>query len=64
MTEEPVSRRVEEIAQPVHITLTKNTKGYQWEISIFADSVHNTLAQIDAADQELKAKYSASETTT
>ena len=48
-------------AQPVHLTLTKNTKGYQWEISVSTDTLDNALATINAADDQLKAKYGASQ---
>ena len=60
MTEE-TTRVIEENAQPIHITLTKNTKGYQWEISVFGTDMETLLNQATAADAELKAKYGAVE---
>ena len=39
MTNEETTRIIEENAQPIHITLTKNTKGYLWEISVFGSDL-------------------------
>jgi uncharacterized protein YjhX (UPF0386 family) len=45
------------LAQPVHITLTRNSKGYTWEVSVHAESVGFALQRVEDAEQELKAKY-------
>jgi hypothetical protein len=49
------------IAEPVHITLTKNTKGYQWEISVHEKNLESALTTVDIADAELKHKYGGEE---
>jgi hypothetical protein len=49
------------IAQPYHVTLTKNTKGFSWEISVHAETIEDVLASIDYAQKELSAKYGKEE---
>jgi hypothetical protein len=39
------------------VTLTKNTKGYSWEISAHADSLNECIDQVIAADKRLKDLY-------
>jgi len=62
MTPQPDENRtkvISTIAEPVHITLTKNSKGFNWEISIHGESVGQTLLQVEQAEAQLKAKYGA-----
>ena len=42
---------------PVHITVTKNTKGYNFEVSCHGSTVDDTLAMVDQAMRELKRQY-------
>lgn len=49
--------QLQEIAQPIHITLTKNTKGYQWEISIHSEYLGATIDSIGEADAEMRRKF-------
>ncbi len=42
---------------PVHITVTKNTKGYNYEVSAHGATVDDTLAMVDQAMRELKRQY-------
>lgn len=44
---------------PVHITVTKNTKGYNFEVSCHGPTVDDTLAMVDQAMRELKRQYGA-----
>jgi hypothetical protein len=39
------------------IALTKNTKGYSWEITSYADSMNDAIDQAIAADQRLKIQF-------
>jgi len=57
MTEPVVSK----LAEPVHLTVTKNTKGYSWEVSIHGPSVGETLYMVEEAEKQLKAKYGVEE---
>lgn len=59
MTED--QKVVSTIAEPYHITLTKNSKGYQWEISVHEKSLEYALTTVDIADAELRKKYGAEE---
>ena len=43
--------------QPFHVTLTKNTKGYQWEISIHGDNAEKTVDEIIKIDNKLSIEY-------
>jgi hypothetical protein len=47
------------LAEPVHITLTKNTKGYGWEVSVHAETIIQAMALVEEADKALSAKYSS-----
>ena len=49
------------IIQPTHVTLTKNTKGYQWEISVHADGGAHAVAEIVQIDTDLKARFGSEE---
>jgi hypothetical protein len=51
---EPQEVRV--INQP-SITLTKNTKGYNWEIKAYAETISAAVDLVIAADNRLKAMY-------
>ena len=55
MTEE--TKVVNSLQQPVHITLTKNAKGYNWEVSVHGESVGDTIYKVEQAERELKDKY-------
>jgi len=39
------------------ISLTKNTKGYSWEITSYADNMKDAIDQAIAADQRLKIQF-------
>ena len=62
MINEETTRIIEENAQPIHITLTKNTKGYQWEISVFGSDLETMFSQIAVTDSKLRTQYGAVET--
>lgn len=53
---EPITQELKIINQP-SITLTKNTKGYNWEIKVYATTVLEALDIIIAADMRLKTQY-------
>ena len=42
---------------PIHLTLSKNTKGYNWEISVRAKSLDEALVLINDANVKLEATY-------
>lgn len=46
------------IAQPIHVTLTRNTKGFSFEVSVHAATVEEALQLTQQAEAELSAKYS------
>ncbi|MGH7744376.1 MAG: hypothetical protein ACREQ5_06080 [Candidatus Dormibacteria bacterium] len=46
-----------EFIKPVHVTLTKNTKGYGWEVSIHGDDTEEVLRDVEKVEAELKRKY-------
>lgn len=48
---------IQKLAEPFHITLTKNTKGYQWEVSVHSETGEQALEQVQKLEAELKAKY-------
>ena len=54
-------RIITSIGEPVHVTLTKNTKGYQWDISVFGADADKVLATIKTVDANLKTEYGAVE---
>jgi hypothetical protein len=43
--------------QPIHLKLIRNTKGYQWEITVDAESAEEALALINDLDTQLKKTY-------
>jgi hypothetical protein len=46
------------MAQPVHLTLTKNAKAqHQWEISIHAETTEKVLEQTLELDEALTEKF-------
>jgi hypothetical protein len=57
---EEVSRPTESIrmAQPYHITLTKNAKGvYQWEISVHEETPEKVFETVQGLDAKLRVEY-------
>ncbi len=49
-------QEVRVINQP-SVALTKNTKGYNWEIKAYADSLSEAVDLVIAADNRLKLMY-------
>lgn len=45
----------------VKVKLIKNTKGYGWEITARGDTVEETMALLDDAEQQVREKYGAAE---
>ena len=45
------------IGEPVHVTLTKNTKGYQWEISVFGSDSEKVMTTINTININLQKEY-------
>ena len=45
--------------EPIKIKLEKNTKGFNWEVSVSGDSVDNLLATIAYAKKKLELEYGA-----
>ena len=39
------------------VNLTKNTKGYNWEVSAYADNLNDAIDQVIAADQRLRLQF-------
>lgn len=59
MSEEP-QKVISQIAQPYHVTLTKNAKGqYQWEISVHELTPELVLNAVNGLDDELRKRYNA-----
>ena len=56
-TEDGTQQQLTRIAQPYHVTLTKNTKGYSWEVSVYSETVDDALVSLEFAEKELKARY-------
>lgn len=54
----------EEPERTYHIKLERNSRGVNWEISIRAPSLEETLALVDEAQQKLAARYGANGTET
>lgn len=49
------------MGEPYKITLTKNTKGYGWEITVHAETLEKAISMIDTANNLMKADYGAVE---
>ncbi len=47
--------------EPIKIKVEKNTKGYNFEISVSGDNIDDILAKIEVANAKLKATYGAVE---
>jgi len=45
------------LAQPVHITLTRTTKGYTWEVSVHTSTLDEARKLVKDTDDWLKADY-------
>jgi hypothetical protein len=45
--------------EPLKIKLEKNSKGYNWEISVTGRELEAILAEIRKADQSLRQEYGA-----
>jgi len=43
--------------QPIHIKLIRNTRGYQWEISVNAETINEALTTLQEIDTKLHEKY-------
>jgi hypothetical protein len=43
--------------EPVRIKVERNTKGYNWEISISGKNAHDLILEVQAADNELREKF-------
>jgi len=54
---ENIEQQAVTIEQKDSIKLTKNSKGYNWEIRIVANEGVDLLKQIEFVDKELRAKY-------
>lgn len=39
------------------VTLTKNTKGYGWEVKVYADTMNAAIDQAIAADHRLRTQF-------
>jgi hypothetical protein len=48
-------------AHPIRVKLEKNSKGYNYEISIAGSDIDEILAQVQEADQKIKAEYCQAE---
>ena len=49
--------QTQKLAEPVHLTLTRNSKGYGWEVSVHAATLEQAFSQLEQADAQIKAKY-------
>ena len=47
----------EKTEKDLRVTLTKNTKGYNWEVSYSGEDLDAVLSKIREADQGLRAEY-------
>lgn len=47
--------------KPYHITLTKNTKGYGWEVSVHGDNPDEAFNLVGDIDERLRKQYGSSE---
>lgn len=54
---EPMQLQVIKNVGQAKISLTKNTKGYSWEITSYADNMKDAIDQAIAADQRLKTQF-------
>jgi len=48
---------VQWFGQPVHITLTRTTRGYTWEVSIRGEDTEKAMAAIKSVDEDLRLRY-------
>ena len=57
--QEIVVRHVtEKTEKDLRVTLTKNTKGYNWEVSYSGEDLDAVLSKIREVDQQLRTEYS------
>jgi hypothetical protein len=51
------TRVVNSLAQPVAITITKNSKGYNWEITVHEKDVDNAVLEVERGEKALRLEY-------
>jgi hypothetical protein len=56
-----VNESVTRLAEPFHVTLTKNTKGYSWEISIHGSDLVDMKRIIRETNESMRKEYGDSQ---
>ncbi|AKB37386.1 hypothetical protein MSSAC_2796 [Methanosarcina siciliae C2J] len=54
---EPEPTQVIKNVSQAKVSLTKNTKGYNWEVTAYADNINDAIDQAIAADQRLRNQF-------